>query len=80
MTCMVTGARQYSSDLPQGSLEIPCHLTFSTSAKEIGKIKKVLSLVPSHTGAAVIAINIKAATASNPGQSSMVIDPLTSSA
>ena len=32
--CCVTGSRQYSSDLPQGGLEIPCMLTFSCAAKD----------------------------------------------
>ena len=31
--CYVTGNRQYSSDLPQGRLEVPCVLTFSCTAK-----------------------------------------------
>jgi len=25
----VTGARQYSADLPQGGMEVPCKLTFT---------------------------------------------------
>jgi len=25
----VTGARQYSTDLPQGGMEVPCKLTFT---------------------------------------------------
>ena len=29
VTCRVSGYRQYSSDLPQGGLEIPCIYTFS---------------------------------------------------
>ena len=29
--CTVEGARQYSRDLPQGGLEIPCTLTFTAS-------------------------------------------------
>ncbi len=29
ITCRITGSRRYSTDLPQGGLEIPCMLTFS---------------------------------------------------
>ena len=34
-TCTVTGGRQYSADLPQGGLEIPCILRFESGEKEI---------------------------------------------
>lgn len=37
--CTVTGTRRYSSDLPQGGLEIPCRLLFSGEKKEINKVK-----------------------------------------
>ena len=37
--CTVTGTRRYSSDLPQGGLEIPCTLLFSGEKKEINKVK-----------------------------------------
>ena len=37
--CTVTGTRQYSTDLPQGGLEIPCRLLFSGEKKEINKVK-----------------------------------------
>ena len=40
ITCHVTGHRRYSSDLPQGGLEIPCILMFESKIKEITKIKK----------------------------------------
>jgi len=30
IVCVVTGPRQYSSDLPQGGLEIPCRCIFRT--------------------------------------------------
>ena len=64
-TCTITGARQYSSDLPQGGLEIPSCLTFSAS-KEISKIKKLLPLVPpDYGGTATIAANIKASNSSS---------------
>ena len=36
--CTVTGTRRYSTDLPQGGLEIPCRLLFS-GEKEINKMK-----------------------------------------
>jgi len=35
ITCTVT---QYSNDLPQGGLEVPCCLKFSACSKEISKI------------------------------------------
>ena len=40
--CIVTGARRYSSDLPQGGLEIPCTLLFSGEKKKINKVKFLL--------------------------------------
>ena len=43
MFCEVTGIRQYSSDLPQGRLEVLC--TFTASPKEIAKLKKLLLLL-----------------------------------
>ncbi len=39
ITCVVTGSRRYSSDLPQGGLEVPCKLTFKGSEKYLQKIK-----------------------------------------
>ena len=38
---------QYSSDLPQGGLEIPSTLTFSGKEKDINKVKKLLKNAPS---------------------------------
>ena len=38
--CIVTGARRYSTDLPQGGLEIPC-LLFKASPKEVKKLKNL---------------------------------------
>ena len=40
--CQVTGTRQYSVDLPQGGLEVPCKLTFSGEARLIIKVQKLL--------------------------------------
>ena len=41
--CMVNGSRRYSSDLPQGGLEIPCILTFRTTNAELrDKSKKLI--------------------------------------
>ena len=37
--CTVVGSRQYSSDLAQGGLEIPCTLLFMGKPKEINKLK-----------------------------------------
>ena len=36
----VTGRRRYSSDLPQGGMEIPCSLHFKGAAKDMKKVKK----------------------------------------
>ena len=41
--CLVNGSRKYSSDLPQGGLEIPCILKFVTSnLNEAGKTRRQL--------------------------------------
>jgi len=41
INCQVNGRRQYSRDLPQGGLEIPCVLAFSGEEKEVQKVKKI---------------------------------------
>ena len=44
--CIVTGPRQYSTDLPQGGLEIPCSYIFRTNNQaESDKTRKVLQTV-----------------------------------
>jgi len=48
--CKVTGSRQYSSDISQGGLEIPCLLIFMGDSKYIEKVKKAMSSA-SATGA-----------------------------
>ena len=51
IACRVTGHRQYSSDLPQGGLELPCVLTFTmASAKEYSKTKKVFECTSQISG------------------------------
>ena len=42
--CKVTGSRQYSHDLPQGGLEIPCQLIFEGDSKYIHKVEKSMSM------------------------------------
>ena len=43
IVCVVTGPRQYFSDLPQGSLEIPCRYIFRTKDCTLGeRAKKVV--------------------------------------
>lgn len=37
-TCIVTGPRQYTRDLQQGGLEIPCTYIFSGNETEISKV------------------------------------------
>ena len=41
--CRVTGRRKYSTDLPQGGVDIPCLLLFEGEAKEIKKLVKLIS-------------------------------------
>ena len=45
--CKVTGDRRYSSDLPQGGLEVPCDLNFEGEKEYIQKIEKLLSVTNS---------------------------------
>ena len=40
--CQVSGSWSYSSDLPQGGLEIPCEVIISAKPKEIKKLKRSL--------------------------------------
>ena len=43
MKCCVDGRRRYSTDLPQGGMEIPCKLIFSArSAVDCEKLKKLM--------------------------------------
>ena len=43
ITCVVDGPRRYSSDLPQGGLELPCKLLFrAPSLLESNKMKKLI--------------------------------------
>ena len=46
INCKVTGSRRYSSDLPQGGLELPCHLIFTGSSTMIKKIESLLLQAP----------------------------------
>ena len=47
--CEVTGNRQYSYDLPQGGLELPCKLVFFGPNMEIAKVKYLLQFAPCGT-------------------------------
>ena len=41
--CVVTGPRQHSVDLPQGSLKVPCSYTFKTNRDAKGdKARKII--------------------------------------
>ena len=40
ISCVVTGPRRYSRDLPQGGLEIPCTLEFKGDKVSIDKVRK----------------------------------------
>lgn len=44
ISCQVTGSRQYSGDLPQGGLEVPCTIKFQGPGKEVKKIIKLVTL------------------------------------
>ena len=54
--CKVTGSRQYSRDLPQCVLEMPCQLTFEGSEKYIGKVKKLLKLSNSDSDSQTVSV------------------------
>ena len=44
--CIITGARQYSVDLPQRGLEVPCRYIFRTNNQaESDKTRKLLETV-----------------------------------
>ena len=45
-SCVVNGARRYSIDLVQGGLEVPCHLVFQGSPRDVDNMKKMLQDVP----------------------------------
>lgn len=40
LSCEVTGSKQYSCDLPQGGMEIPCVYAFRGKEAEITKVRK----------------------------------------
>ena len=42
IVCHVNGSRRYSSDLPQGGLEIPCKLIFTGNLSKIDKVRKLV--------------------------------------
>ena len=49
LECRVTGHRQYSVDLPQGGLELPCALYFtSSSSQQLEKVKVLFEKCPAH--------------------------------
>ena len=41
IACQVTGSKKYSTDLPQGGLEIPCKLIFKGEKKLVSKVSKL---------------------------------------
>ena len=49
----VSGRRQYSRDLPQGGMEIPCTLHFAGNERELKKVEQFFSSIPS-----ILAISI----------------------
>lgn len=45
--CKITdNKRRYSSDLPQGGLEIPCKFIFQGDTKSVAKVRKLIQSVP----------------------------------
>ena len=50
ISCVITGARQHSSDLAQGGLEVPCKLVFNGPVKDIGKLQSLLQRAPKLPG------------------------------
>lgn len=48
-------------DLPQGGLDLPCKLKFSAPAKEITKIRKLLTQVTSASPAELTSLEVKSA-------------------
>ena len=42
IACQMIGSKQYSMDLSQGGLEIPCVLTFSGEQREVLKVQKLV--------------------------------------
>lgn len=47
INCHVTGTRQYSTDLPQGGLEIPCELVFTGAQNDICKLERIFDAAAS---------------------------------
>jgi len=45
--CKVTGNRRYPCDLPQGGMEVPCHLIFNGEGDghDIEKIRSLITLL-----------------------------------
>ena len=54
ITCIVTGSRHYSVDLPQGGLEVPCRLQFKGNEKAINTTKPLLQNAPPEASSQVI--------------------------
>ena len=46
ISCIINATRQYSADLIQGGLEVPCCLIFQGSPQDLDKMKKMLQDVP----------------------------------
>ena len=54
ITCIVTGSRHYSVDLPQGGLEVPCWLQFKGNEKTINKLRPLLQNAPPEASSQII--------------------------
>ena len=49
ITCQVNGRRQYSRDLPQGGLEVPCMLTFCGVKSQLVKVQALVKKVAAYS-------------------------------
>ena len=45
LSCEIMGTKRYSSDLPQGGMEIPCIYVFRGNETDVAKVKKFKSVV-----------------------------------
>ena len=45
ITCTITRPRRQSADLPQGGMELPCALAFSSDPSDLLKVKRVMATI-----------------------------------
>ena len=54
---IILGGQQYSRDLPQGGMEIPCRLHFVGNIGELKKVKSFFKAIPSIPGGQLVSVN-----------------------